>query len=206
MKRCLCLLLCLLMCPFALAESEFNEEALRQMENISTYLEPGTSSTVYRLVNQPYRGQVDSPYDGYLVAYVDFVTLPDHGVTLLRLLISIEAYEPVSADAMRVTVGGKAYTFAVQGDQSEYDDVYMEDYAVCLSAASLPLLKNIAQQKKDKPVTVEFLVQDEVMFAGEVVIPGAEAATLYDAFINCGGKRQDLTWFDEIWPLITDAK
>lgn len=201
MKKWLCLLLCCLLLPAAaLAESEFDDEALRRMEDFTVYGEPGSPNTVFRPVNQPYQGQVDEPYEGWLVAYVDFVSLPDYGATLPRVMVSIETFEPVGADAMRLTVSGKKYTFAVTGSRSEYDDVYMEDYAVCLSAVSLPMMKAIAQQKKDQPIQVEFLVQEEVVFVGQVVLPGQEVAELYDTFIDLGGKRQDLKRFDEIWP------
>lgn len=201
MKKWLCLLLCLLLLPVAaLAESAFDDEALRRMEDVTVFDEPGSINTVVRPVNQPYQGQVDEPYEGWLVAYVDFLTLPEHGVTLPRVLMAIETFEPVGADEMRLTVGGKTYTFAVTGIRSEYDDVYMEDYSVCMTAASLPMLKAIAQQKKDQPVQVEFLVQEEVVFAGQVILPGAEVAELYDTFIDLGGKRQELTRFDESWP------
>lgn len=201
MKKWLCLLVCCLLLPAAaLAESEFDDEALRRMEDFTVFGEPGSPNTVFRPVNQPYQGQVDDPYEGWLVAYVDFVSLPDYGATLPRLLVSIETFEPVGADAMRLTVGGKTYTFTVNGDRAEYDDVYMEDYAVCLSAVSLPMMKAIAQQKKDQPICVEFFVQEELVFAGQVVLPGKEVAELYDTFIDLGGKRQDLKRFDEIWP------
>lgn len=201
MRKWLCMLLCCLLLPAAaFAESEFDDEALRNMENYTVFGEPLTPNTVFRPVNQPYQGQVDEPYEGWLVAYMDFVSMPDYGATLPRLLVSIETFEPIGADAMRLTVGGKTYTFAVTGERSEYDDVYMEDYAVCLSAASLPMMKVIAQQKKDQPIQVDFLVQEEVVFVGQVVLPGQEVADMYDAFIDLGGKRQDLKRFDEIWP------
>lgn len=201
MKKWLCLLLCLLMLPvYAVGESEFDDEALRRMESFTVFDEPGSANTVIRPLNQPYQGQVDKPYEGWLVAYVDFVTLPDYGATLPRVMVSIETFEPIGADEMRLTVSGKTYTFAVNGSRSEYDDVYMEDYAVCLSAASLPMMKAIAQQKQDKPIRVEFLVQEETVFVGQVVLPGKEVADMYDTFIDLGGKRQDLTRFDEIWP------
>lgn len=201
MKKWLCLLLCCLLLPgAAFAESEFDDEALRSMEDFTVFGEPGSASTVFRPVNQPYQGQVDEPYEGWLVAYVDFVSLPDYGATLPRLLVSIETFEPIGADEMRLTVSGMTYTFTVGCNRSEYDDVYMEDYAVCLSAVSLPMMKAIAQQKKDQPIQVDFLVQEEVVFVGQVVLPGQEMAELYDLFIDLGGKRQDLKRFDEIWP------
>lgn len=201
MKKYAALLLGLLLAvTVALAESAFDTGALQRMENTTTFTHPGTVNTVVRLLNQPYIGQVDEVYDGGLLAYVDYITMPDHDATLLRLMVSIEAFDPIAADEMRLTVGGKRYTFTVDYDQSEYDGLYMEDYAVCLTDASLPLLKAAAQQKQDDPIPVEFLSLGEVVFAGEVIIPGDDAATLYDRFIDLGGKQQSLKALDAVWP------
>lgn len=199
MKRLITLLLALLLfAPAALAE--FDTAALRDMENTTTFTHPGTVNTVTRLLNQPYLAQVDAPHDGELSVFVDFITLPDYEVTLLRLLTGAVTYAPLAADEMRITVGGKRYTFTVDYDQSEYDGIYMEDYAVCLTDASLPLLKAIAQQKRDEPIQVEYLCLGEVAFSAQVIIPGQDAALLYDRFVDFGGKKQDLTWFDAVWP------
>ncbi len=201
MKQLMALLLALFLSTgAAFSEATFDVSALKQDENLYSFTHPGTLDTVYRMVNQPYFGQVDESSDGSLVAYVDYVTLVDHDATLLRLMVSIEAFAPVGADEMRLTAGGKTYTFAVTYDQSEYDGLYMEDYAVCLTDASLPLLKAIAQQKKDDPIPVELLYLGETVFSGLVVIPGEEAAELYDRFIDLGGKQQPLKKLDELWP------
>ena len=201
MKKCAALLLCLLLAAtMVLAENVFDVESLRRMENTTTFTHPGTVNTVVRLLNQPYIGQVEEVYDGGLLAYVDYITMPDHDATLIRLLVSIEAFEPIAADEMRLTVGGKRYTFTVDYDQSEYDGLYMEDYAVCLTDASLPLLKAVAQQKQDDPIPVEFYSLGETVFAGQVVISGDDAATIYDRFIDLGGKQQSLKALDEVWP------
>lgn len=202
MKKLIALLLALSLAsiPAALADDLFNTATLKMDENLFTFTHPGTLDTVYRMVNQPYFGQADESSDGSLVAYVDYVTLVDLDVTLLRLMVSIETFAPAGADEMRLTVGGKAYTFAVTYDQSEYDGLYMEDYAVCLTDASLPLLKAIAQQKQDAPIPVELLYQGEAVFTGVVIIPGADAADLYDRFIDAGGRLQPLKQLDERWP------
>lgn len=201
MKRILAFVLCLLLTA-ALAESTFDVEELRRTENMNIYTPFGSVDTVVRPLNQPYIGQVDAPYDGGLIAYVDYITLVDADATLLRLVISIEAFDPITADQMRLTVGKKTYTFDVTYEQSEYDGLYMEDYAVCLTDASLPLMKAIAQQKKDDPIRVEFLSLGETVFAGVVIIPGQEAAVLYDRYIDLGGKKQELKRLDATWPCV----
>ena len=199
MKKFLAMLLCLLLTA-ACAESPFDVEELRRTENMTIFTPYGSVDTVVRPMNQPYFGQEDAPYDGGLIAYVDYITLVDADATLLRLVVSIEAFDPISADQMRITVGKKTYTFDVTYEQSEYDGLYMEDYAVCLTDASLPLMKAIAQQKNDAPITVEFLSLGETVFAGAVIIPGAEAAQLYDRYIDLGGKKQELKRLDATWP------
>lgn len=201
MKPLLTLLLALcLAVPAAFADDTFNVAALQQDDDLYAFTHPGTLDTVYRMLNQPYFGQAEFPEYGSLAAYVDYVTLVDLDATLLRLMVSIEVFDPIGADEMRLTVGGKAYTFAVTYDQSEYDGLYMEDYAVCLTDASLPLLKAIAQQKQDAPIPVELLYQGEAVFTGLVIIPGEDAADLYDHFVDLGGLRQQLKQLDESWP------
>lgn len=203
MKRMIAVLCCLLlMASLASAENVFDNAALRQMENAMVFNPtPGSVDTVVRPpLNQPYIGQVDEPYDGFLVAYVDYIILPDYDATLLRLMVATEAFDPIKADEMRLTVSGRRYTFAMDSRWEEYDGIYMEDYTTCLTDASLPLLKAIAQTKQDAPIPVEFLSLGEVVFAGQVVIPGDDAADLYDRFINLGGKKQDLKKLDDVWP------
>ena len=199
MKRLIALVLALLLCGSA-ALAEFDTASLRDMENTTTFTHPGTVNTVTRLMNQPYLAQVDAPSEGELSVYVDFITLPDYEVTLLRLLTGTVTYAPLAANEMRITAGGKRYTFTVNYEQSEYDGIYMEDYAVCLTDTSLPLLKAIAQQKTDKPIQVEYLSLGEVVFSAQVIIPGQDAALIYDRFVDYGGKKQDLSWYDAMWP------
>jgi len=201
MKKMLVLLLCLMMTA-ACAESAFDTAELQRTENMTVYTPFGSVDTVVRPMNQPYIGQVDAPWDGGLIAYVDYITLVDADATLLRLVVSIEAFDPISADQMRLTVGKKTYTFDVDYVQAEYDGLYMEDYEVCLTDASLPLMKAIAQQKTDAPISVEFLSLGEKVFEGMVIIPGQEAAALYDRYIDLGGKKQELKRLDATWPCV----
>lgn len=199
MKKLIALVLALLLCGSS-ALAEFDTASLRDMENTTTFTHPGTVNTVTRLLNQPYLAQVDAPGEGELSVFVDFITLPDYEVTLLRLLTGTVTYAPLAANEMRITAGGKRYTFTVDYEQSEYDGIYMEDYAVCLTDTSLPLLKAIAQQKTDKPIQVEYLSLGEVVFSAQVIIPGQDAALIYDRFVDYGGKKQDLSWYDAMWP------
>ena len=198
MKRILACLLMLMLFSSALAEVDLS--SLKEDPDWYTFPAPGTVNTVYRAVNQPFIGQVDEGYEGELVVYVDYTTLVDIGVTLPRLMVSTVSYDlPLNADSLRLTVGGKRYTFIVSHEESEYDGLYMEDFATCLTDASLPLLKSIAQQKTDAPIPVELLALGDVVFSGLVVIPGEETAAIYDRFIDMGGKQQGLKMLDSLF-------
>ena len=201
MKRLFaCVLILGLLLSSARAETAFDNSALLLEEDLYSFTHPGTANTVVRPLHQPYFGQLDEGYDGDLLAYVDYVILPDLEATLIRLFLSTTTYEPLTAQEIRLTVGSKQWTFTVDYDQSEYDGIYMEDYVICLTDASLAFLKAVAQQKADAPIPVEFLVEGQTVFSGLVVIPGQDAADLYDRFINLGGKMQPLRDYDELWP------
>lgn len=200
MKKLLAfLMILLLLTPAALAE--FDLAALRADTELYALEIPGSVDVVYRPVNQPYLGQVDEGFDGELVAYVDYLALVDEDATVLRLMIASVVYDAaLNADQLRLTVQGKTYTFDVTHEESEYDGVYMEDYTTCLVGDGLAMLKTIAQQKKDDPIHVELLSLGETMFSGLVIIPGEEAARLYDRWIDLGGKKQNLKLLEEVWP------
>lgn len=200
MKKLLAFLLALLLAaPAALAE--FDTSPLKADPDLYVIEAPGSVDTAYRSVNQPYIGQVDEGFDGELVAYVDYLTLVDADATVLRLMIATVVYDTaLNADQLRLTVQGKTYTLAVTHEESEYDGVYMEDYTTCLVGDGLTLLKAIAQQKKDDPIRVELLSLGDTVFSGLVVIPGEEAAAIYDRWIDLGGKTQALSKLEEVWP------
>ena len=197
MKKILALLLCALLALPVYAESAFDFNSLKLLENAYVYEESGTVNTVVRMLNQPYIGQLE---DGELYLFVDYIKMPDYEMTLLRLYVSLTYNGPVQAEELALTVGGKTYTFTVDCQQSEYDGVFMEDYRVCLTGTSLPLLKAVAQQKKDAPIPVAFLSGGETLLTGEVILPGDDAAYLYDMYIDLGGKRQNLDSLNEVWP------
>lgn len=200
MKKLPAFLMALLLMTSA-ALAEFDLAPLKSDPDLSVFTQPGTVNTVYRPLNQPFIGQVDETFEGEMVVYADYISLVDKGVTLLRLMVSTVAYDlPLNADQLRMTVGGKRYTITVHHEESEYDGLYMEDFTACLTDASLPLLKAIAQQKNDAPIPVELLSLGDVVFSGLVVIPGEEAAGLYDRFIDLGGKKQELRKLDALWP------
>lgn len=203
MKRIMVFLLILFMAVPALAEMDLT--LLREDPDWTSYPAPGSVNTVYRTVNPPYSGQVDEVFDGEMVAFVDYITLVDADVTVPRLVISTSVWDfPLNAQEVRLTVGKNRYTLAVVHTESEYDGLYMEDYETCLVGDGLAMLKAVAQQKKDNPIPVELLSLGEVVFSGLVVIPGAEAADVYDRYIDMGGKKQNVKPLEEVWPCKTE--
>ncbi len=198
-KLLMMLMAAMMLCSAALAE--FDTEPLRLDENHYVFTEDGTPDTVYRPVNQPYLGQVDEEWFGDLIAYAEFVTLANEGVTVPRLLICTTAYDmPLRADQVAITLGGRKYTFPVSAVEAEYDGQYLEDHAIGLAGEGMNLLKAIAQQKKDAPISVTLLSLGETVFSGQVIISGQDAARLYDRFVDLGGRRQDLHQVEERWP------
>ncbi len=202
MKKLLSLLLALLLPLGALAE--FNNAALEQMEDCIIMMQPGSRDVLVCPVNQPFRGEMD---DAWLDVSVDFIQKVDLDMTLVRVAVGIEVFDNVYADTITFTVDGKRYAFAVEADVFEYDAVYQEDYYICLTDASLPFLKALARQKKDNPIPVTFISGGETVATGTVIIPGADAAWIYDLFIDLGGRTQDLKSIDDRWPCtITTVK
>ncbi|MBQ3155321.1 MAG: hypothetical protein IJB81_00150 [Clostridia bacterium] len=200
MKKLLVFLLGLLMIASA-ALAEFNIAALREDPDFYMRDIPGSVDTLYCSMNPPYQGELNEGYDGELVVYMDYMTLVDAEATVPRLMVSTVAYDQaLNADRLRMTVGGKTYTFVVTHVESEYDGVYMEDYTTLLVGEGLNMLKAIAQQKKDNPIPVELQCLGETVFAGQVVLPGEAAADRYDRWIDLGGKQQNLKPLEELWP------
>lgn len=195
MKKLIALLLPLTLLPAsALA---FDSEELHRLPNTTAFEHPGSADTVIRMMNQPYMGEMD---DGSLAVFIDFIEKVDLDLTLLRVMTSISVYEPIQADTLIFTVGKKTYSFTAECDQYEYDGIYMEDYTFCLTGESLAFLKALAQQKKDDPIPVTFTYEGTDMATGRVVLPGDDAASLYDAYTDLGGKKQDLSGLEEKWP------
>ena len=198
MKRFLAFLMLLLMIPAALAEIDLSP--LKEDPDWYSFPAPNSVDTIWRAANQPYIGQVDEGCEGEIVAYVDYITLVDAEVTVPRLMLCTVSWDlPLNAQEVRLTVGKTRYTLAATHTESEYDGVYMEDYESCLVGDGLSLLKAIAQQKTDAPIPVELLCEGITVFSGQVIIPGEEAAQIYDRYIDMGGKTQNTKPLEAVW-------
>lgn len=202
MKKLIALLLILLLLP-AVGLAEFDTAALLERENVLQSMDANWD-TVYSLSDVFYMGEIE---DGTLLVTLDYIEKAELDMTLIRVDALLMIYDMMTADTVTFTVGGKNYAFTVQADVFEYDGVYQEDYVICLTDASLPFLKAVAQQKKDDPIPVAFSSLGEVLLTGEVVIPGEDAAHFYDLYVDLGGKKQALKDIDDMWPCeITKVK
>lgn len=202
MKKLLSLVLALALLPAA-AWAEFDLDGLFAREEVTESVDAAWN-TVYSLSNPFYLGEIE---DGTLMVTLDYIRDSQTDMILIRVDVLAMLYDLMRADTLTFTVGGKQYAFGVTADVFEYDGVYQEEYVICLSDTSLPFLKAIAQQKKDDPIPVTFLRAGEPVLEGVVVIPGDDAASIYDLFIDLGGKKQDLQSVGERWPCgISKAK
>lgn len=201
MKKILALLLMLsMLLSGASAELVFDLAELQRTPECAVYVDEGTPNTVVRPMNQPFIGEMIG-IDGMLIAYLDFVHLPNEDAVLLRLTVSTALQEMFAAGTLTVTVDKTDYVFTTHPTVDEYDRTYYEDYSICMGETGLKMIKAIAQRKTDEPLTIT--LAGETTLTGRVVIPGEDAAALYDRFIDLGGKKQPLKAFDELWPVKT---
>lgn len=203
MKKLFALLLTLTLLLPGLALAEFDTDTLLERENAIQSVN-AQWDTIYSLSNPFYMGEIGEAWadnaDTMMVT-LDYIQKADLDMTLVRVDVLVMLYDMMRADTVTFTVGGKTYAFAVEAEVFEYDGIYQEDYIICLTDASLPFLKAIAQQKKDNPIPVAFSCGGEVMLEAQVVIPGDDAAHLYDLYIDLGGKTQELKSIDDNWPV-----
>ena len=191
------LLLALMMPLSALAEAD--GMALRQTENCMVYTAANGVDTVIRPLDQPFMGET-ALEDGELIAYLDYIDLPNEGAVFLRLTFSLLTPEMLGADTLRLSVGKTDYVFPVTPEISEYDTIYYEDYAVCLTEASLPVVEAIIRQK-GAPVGVSLEQEGRTPVTGEVVFPAEQVQTVLDRYKEVGGLTQELGRFDTAWPV-----
>lgn len=196
MRRWLALVLLFLMCMPARAEG-FDQAALEQLDGFSTFREFNQVDTVVRPLSQPYAGQVTLP-DGELRAFLDFIHLADADMTFLRLTLSLTSCDYVAAGTMTITVAGKDYAFHIRPQVTEYDLTYYEDYAVCLTDESLPMLKAMARSKQN---TFPVELVGNLTVEGSITLPLDEVAALYDTYVDLGGPSQRLDIYREDWPV-----
>lgn len=214
MKKFFSLLLILCCLPAAVL-AEVDVMALQQMTNMQVFTASNGVDTVIRPADQPFVG-VTELEDGELIAYLDYIDMPNENRVFLRLTISVVTPDLYAADTLALTVGKKTYTFRVRPEINEYDTMYYEDYAVCLTEESLPILQDIiklgaktedvaALHEKydldDKPVQVTLSCEGMESIRGSVVIPAENVKAIRDRYEEVGGMAQDFGAFEETWPV-----
>lgn len=193
-KGWLPLLLALLLAFPALAEVD--NAMLESAPGMMSYLDMDNVNTVIRSQAQPFPGRTDEG-DTEVYAFIDFLEMPVEDVTLVRLTVSVVGTEELCAREMNISAGGKTYAFNVTRQVSEYDMMYYEDYSVCLTDQTLPLLKAIARGKTDDYAVT---LTGSARFNCTLTIPGNEAAQLYDLYVDAGGTKQNLELMRSLWP------
>lgn len=191
------LVLLLLLCTTALAEG-FDQAALEQLENCDVYMDINHVDTVVRPQSQPYAGEVDLE-DAELAAFLDFIHMPGEDTTFLRLTLSLTSYEYVAAGEMTITVGGKEYVFMVFPEATEYDMTYFEDYIVCMTDESLPMIKAMARSREE---TFPIKLAGATEVTGSITLDLDEVAWIYDTYIDLGGAQQHLDACRDTWPVM----
>lgn len=196
MKRWLGWLLVLMMLT-GTAAAEVDQQRLLQGLDCTEQLEMNGVDTVLRPNNQPYIGTVEA--EGCeLIAYVDYVDMPNEGGVFVRLTMALMTPETLGASCMTLAFGGERWRFDVSPVTSEYDSVYYEDYAVCLSDESLPMLKALGRCGEAVTITLEGA---EATVMGSVALPKDDMAGLYDRFVDAGGLTQRFDILRERYPV-----
>ena len=201
-RRGLSLILCLLL--FAVSAcAEVRMEKLTGLRDAQVFTDDNGIDTVIRPAGQPYFCSVEAE-NAELLAYLDFVECPNEEDTVfLRLTLAMETWDRISAVRMAIEVGKQRYIFTVKAKVSEYDMTYYEDYAVCMTDLSLPMLKAIAGSRTDEwPLT--FYTGDGEQVTGTVRLPHGDVKTAYNAYVDARGPKQNLESFRDIWPVVVE--
>lgn len=196
----LALTLCLVCC--AAAAEAFDSLALERTPDCLVYQEAPGINTVVRPVEQPFDCTVDRPGDE-LVCCLDFIEMPNENAVFLRLTLSLMTRSPLNASEMTVVVDGKRYVFSVTAAASEYDQLFFEDYAVCITDESMPLVKAVARSRRDG---FEATLHGDVDVACVISLPPESVKGIYDLYAGLGGLEQDLSPFRERWPVTITKK
>ena len=194
---CLCVLLMISGCACAEVDAAF----LEATEGAQVFLDDNGIDTVIRPSGQPFFGTMDHE-NMQLCSYLDYVEMPGMEDTVfIRLTLAVETWEQTSADRIGIRVGKENYIFEVNARISEYDMTYYEDYVICLTDKSLPMLKAMAGGKTD---TFELTLYGEKQITGRLELSRKTAKTVYNRYVDAKGHKQNLESFREIWPCIVE--
>lgn len=176
MKRFLIVLLILCLPLTAFAEKD--RAALTEGLDCAVYPDTNQIDTVIRPLDQPFFGTVDA--EGEMIAFIDYVEIPDMSGTFMRLTLSLVTDSPVDAETLTVAFGKHSYTFDVFPQTTEYDTVYYEDYCVLFNDGTLPMLKALG--KNDDVIT--YTLTGTQTRTGTLEIPAENVKALYDRYMR----------------------
>ena len=196
------ILLALMMIPFAPAAAEdgeplFDLESLESDPAIAWFEDANGVDIIYRSTDQPWVGACDDGSEA--LVFLDYAELANEDAVVLRLSVTLILEDMLTADTLTLSVDGKAWRFAVSAANNEYDQVFMEDYSVCLAGESLALLEALGQQGTK---TLHFELSGDRTISGSAEIPGSRIREIYAHWVTLGGTRQDLTKVEKHWPLL----
>lgn len=197
--RALLVLTAVLFLVPALAEDgaiPFDLEALENDASLAVFEDANGVDIVYRDVSQPWIGQCDDGAEA--LVFLDYVELANEDAIALRLSVTLVLEDMLTADTLTLSVGGQQWRFAVRAAGSEYDQVFMEDYCVCLAGESLSILQALGQKSSQ---TLRFELSGNGTVSGSVEIPGQRIREIYAHWVSLGGTSQDLTKVEKRWPL-----
>ena len=191
MKHTLCVLLMLALCacPMALAENGeglFDVAALEEDETLFSFLDDNHIDTVYRPDGQPFYGDVS---EGSVLAYLDYVELPNADVVALRLTIGIETFEELYGSELTLKAGDTELTFAVDPYINEYDMICQEDYTVYLTGDAAGLMD--ALLKGDG--TLAFTIRGDREITGTIAMDPEAIRAIWEKYVALGGPEQDFS-------------
>lgn len=170
------LIFVLLLCLPLLATAELDRALLTDGLDCAVYLDVNQIDTVIRPLDQPFFGTVDG--EGEMIAFIDYVEIPDRNGTFMRLTLSLVTNEPLNAEEMTIAFGKKSYTFDVWPVTTEYDTVYYEDYCVVFDDKTLPMLKELSKNTKE----ITYVLTGDGVRQGTLAIPAEQVKELYNRY------------------------
>lgn len=194
MKKLLLTLTALLLLTSA-ALAEVDLQALEQTPGYTVFTDENDVDTVVRPPNQPYLGTLDG--DGFLIAYMDLVELPNHNAVALRLTLALELPDRLNADTVALQYAGSVYTFTVAPVITEYDTTYYEDYGLFLVGDVQPLMRALTRAN-DEAISVLLTAEDGTALSGSIALPADDIAAIWARYEEVGGTDQDLSGVEAI--------
>ncbi len=191
-RRLIPLFLILVLClTSAFAEDGsglFDLDALDADESLDCFMAGNRIDMIYRPEGQPYFGTMS---EGRVVAFVDYVSLANEGVVVLRLILATQLDDMLCAGTVTLTSGDVTVTASADPTTTEYDAIVQEEYCFWLTADLQPLAESMTENG-----TLTFTLNGERTVTGTVEIPAEDFAPLWESWVRLGGPEQPLERLD----------